>query len=601
MKIVKKLIAAALALPVLAGLTACKDQFAEYSTAEALQSAQVYFSNENPSQINGTKTGSTFEVAVSRANAEGDITVPVVATCENENVTFPATVSFKDGETDAVLTCSYVADSLDYNEEVPVSLSIGGEGYTTPYGLSTYEFKFVIPMTWKSLGDATFEDNFMFANSHKVAVEKCEQNEHLYRLVDPYGIGADEDPEGYDNNGADEYVYFEIYKAGETFEYMAGETVEDVVLEKDLVYYDQINTGYYYESYDTNIGLVWPGMFKKYNSPEFWTYNTVLSWQDNGLPAQVQLAPWYYLIDVGGFSSWDCTQENGYVVITFPGVEISDYSCGVAYGGRFTDTEDVTSIVANVTLGSDVETAKAVIVEGKDPSAAVNGLASGEIEGQTVVEGSNNLAFEGTTSGNYTIVVVTFDENGEPMDYDYDTFKYTAPGASEPVETWTPIYYGTYQYVYAYCNEDGTPYDDEGLILSVCDQDENKYMISNVFGGVDFVFTMDPATGILDFDVQGTGDYYSNGEEIVIDNLANYEGQSDSYYSGGVFYFNTYYYISLGTFGYGYETFTLTGNYTAGMKANKVAAKPHVNKTPVRTPRRVNSSKSTLLQPSWVK
>jgi len=216
MKIFNKLIAAATVLPILAGLTSCKDQFADYSAAEKLASAQVYFSSENPSEIDGTKQGSTFEVAVSRQNTEGEITVPVTVSCDNANVTIPTSVSFKDGEANATMLCTYVADSLDYNEAVPVVLQLGDEDYSTPYGLSTYSFTFVIPMTWTTLGQATFADNFMFNNSHKITLQQCNQQSNLFRLVNPYGISADEEPDNYKATGTNPWVEFTVYKAGDT-------------------------------------------------------------------------------------------------------------------------------------------------------------------------------------------------------------------------------------------------------------------------------------------------------------------------------------------------------------------------------------------------
>lgn len=562
MKIVKKLIAAAIALPVLAGLTACKDQFAEYSSPEAISGAQVYFSSENPAEIDGTMDGSTFEVYVSRAVTAGDITVPVKVTCENENVTLPTSVSFKDGQDVAIMTGTYNAANLEYNQEVPVTLEIGDASATTPYGLATYAFNFVIPMTWKTLGDATFYDAFMFNTSHKIKLQQCEQNPRTFRLVNPYGISADEEPGNYVAKDPQDYVEFSIYKAGETY--------DDQVLENDLAVYGRISTGYENESYDN--AIIWalfPGEFTKFATADTWTHNTVLAWQDNGLPATVQFAPYYYMFGVGG---WNKTQEDGYITITFPGVQIMDYDCAISYAGKFVNDKDETSIVANVTLGDDIESAQVALIPGTDPSATVNGLIDGSVEGTKVTaSGEVRIPMTYTESGKYTLVVVAFDADGEAQAYDYSTFTYSAGG--EAPESWTPAYVGTYVYS-VYFGSEENPYNDEGLVLSVCDQDENKYKISHVFNDVEFVFTMND-DGTLDWEDQPIGDQY-NGEDVYVTNLGNYEGFDPSAYSNGVFTFGNYYYISAGGW-YGYEKYTLTAAYSEVKGMMKAPGKKNIS------------------------
>ena len=59
---------------------------------------------------------------------------------------------------------------------------------------------------------------------------------------------------------------------------------------------------------------------------------------------------------------------------------------------------------------------------------------------------------------------------------------------------------------------------------------------------------------------------------VLVDDLVDYTGTSDyrkSSYKNGVFTFNVVYYVSAGIFGYGPETFALTGS--ANAKSKKVA------------------------------
>ena len=169
------------------------------------------------------------------------------------------------------------------------------------------------------------------------------------------------------------------------------------------------------------------------------------------------------------------------------------------------------------------------------------------------------------------IVVVTY-AGGEAQDYEYTTFNYTASG--EVAETWTAAYIGNYTYKYVFCNSDGSPYVDEGLTLYVSDLNENRYKISNVFYGVDFVFQFDE-DGYITFEDQYTGYTDATAGDLMFCDLNAYYPSNfptKSYYDNGTFYFNIGFYANDGWWGYDQsdnnddlETFTLTANAAKGM------------------------------------
>lgn len=137
--------------------------------------------------------------------------------------------------------------------------------------------------------------------------------------------------------------------------------------------------------------------------------------------------------------------------------------------------------------------------------------------------------------------------------------------------SWTPTYLGIYTYNFFFANEDGSPYYDEGLVLSQCDQNENKWKISSVFNGVDFIFNFDPKTNEVTFEEQSTGYEYPGYGMVCVAPLVKgnpyVDAEAPSYFEDGVFNFGLVYAIpSAGVYftNYvGYETFTVTDAYDA--------------------------------------
>ncbi|MBQ2585467.1 MAG: hypothetical protein II570_00925, partial [Bacteroidaceae bacterium] len=138
MKAIKKLCAALFVLPILAGLSSCSEKEAEYSAAEKLTNAQVYFSNETASQIEVKKQESSVTVPVMRINTAGALEVPITAKIENAAYAIPSKVTFADGQNTANLVITYNPDNLEYGQEDALTLQIGDASYTTVYGLSTF-------------------------------------------------------------------------------------------------------------------------------------------------------------------------------------------------------------------------------------------------------------------------------------------------------------------------------------------------------------------------------------------------------------------------------------------------------------------------------
>lgn len=386
----------------LLGLTAmvmssCSDND-DYQWATA-SGEQVYFSNELPASYEISFDASSFTIPVSRVNTSSSITVPVSIESDGNFFSAPSSIQFAAGESTANLTISYDPDSLVYDAYKNAKLTIGKE-YSTPYGKDTYSFKAGIASPYKSIGKGTFTDNFWFEASTSVTIMQNTENPSEFRIMDPFNGLAKAAETSLDGN-QDPYIQLTILKKGET--YRGVEITRD-----GLVGYGLLNTGYFHPDYSADVLMVYPGMFSSLQNEDVYAYNYVVEWQENGLPGRIQLAPYYYMDGVGG---WNNTTSDGVVIIDFPGYNPKDMSAEMNYLGVLTDPSGVASAAVNLTFGSDVQDARAIVVGADaDPDAVSDAIAAGEIEAIPVTSGTNYVPIGDGLTGKLMVVVVVLDE-----------------------------------------------------------------------------------------------------------------------------------------------------------------------------------------------
>jgi hypothetical protein len=407
---------------IVASFSSCTEEV-EYTPAEQLTGAQVFFPSNIKAKYELLQSEQSFSIEVWRINKADALTANISATVESNAFTIPSSVSFSAGSDATTLTIGYDPSKLDYDAFHNITLNIGDESITTPYGNSTVTFTAGIPAPWESLGMATFMDSWMFEYPYEVEIQHHMLEPNRYRLVDPYTEGLTE--EGYIpnyNKGMQcDYLEFTIIPAGSTYRNVA-------ITRNDLVGYNDFNTGYFYTTYSAEVLCLHPGRFTANTTEASFSYNRVLQFSASGEPEYVQLAPYYYMMGVGG---WNYSQQDGVITILFPGVILADYSVEVTYEGHFANTSDEHYAVANVTLGPDAESAKVAIIKGQPSNAAVNGIIDGSIE-STEIKASGEVRFEVTESGSYTILAITFADN-EAKELDYATFDF-AIGTADPVD-----------------------------------------------------------------------------------------------------------------------------------------------------------------------
>ena len=259
-------------------------------------------------------------------------------------------------------------------------------------------------------------------------------------------------------------------------------------------------------------------------------------------------------------------------IIQLPGYTQLDYSLSLTDEGTFKSKNGLSQVI-NMIMGADVSYIKYAWFAGEPTAeelqAKVNGIFDGSVESyETKESGRKVLAVE--AEGPYYLVAVMYDAEGAKVGDTYIAFNVEDANA----KTFEAAYVGDYTYSLLFKNDDGSPYVDSGLTLFQCKQDPTLFKIEHWGYDVDFMFTMQNDGSVLVAE-QPTGASYKEGDPIFVNDLVNYTGGTNygqSFYKDGVFNFALIYYCSAGQFGYGVETFTLTG--TASAKANEAMKVP---------------------------
>lgn len=539
-----------LVLPFLA--FACQEKD-DYTPGEVPAGPQVYFSGENKTTVSLSSQETSFDIIVARANADAATDVNINTTGAAPLFEVPNKVSFGAGENKANLTVTYDPDKLGFENPVTFTVALDS-AVTTPYGSGSLTITASIPAPWTSLGMGTYGD-YRLGFEKKCEIQQSDLDPTMFRVLAPYAV-----------NGLDQAVAspeLDLWVLNE------GDTMFDVEMTEDgIVYFDPCQTGNYNATYSAYEYLLHVVNFKAGSDPAEWAWSKVVEYQENGLPGVIQIAPYYYMDDVGGFN-YHTTDE--VILIVFPGFVQKDYSVEVSYNGTYTDTDGNPGVMASVAMGADVESVRVFVAASGEENAAIEAVTTdGEWPyAEVTASGSAAVPFASKPAdGSYTILAVSY-ADGEAQKLGDASFKYKAPTAEE--ETWTAIATGTYTYTIMFGNEDGTPYDDEGLVLWQSDQNPYSYKITHCFYDVDCCFTMLPSGAIVMAD-QETGAVDSTYGMIYIDDVTDAYGTNEygvseckrTYDEAGnvtseVYNFAVVYYCSAGVFGKGIETFTVTG------------------------------------------
>ncbi len=366
----------------------------------------------------------TASIAVVRTVSTGNITVPVTLV-DAEGIFTASELTFEDGQTESTIELTFADAEVGVNYSC--SLAIEDPQYASKYSSNPVHIDFsVVREKWNDLGKGTWTDNVMFGFSESVTILQNDNNPNLFR-VRMTGYTEEEieggcvfAPEG------DEFFEFKILKPGDMVEKVK-------ITGNGLINYAIFDTGVVHQTYGVAIWMVHPGSFGSLAAESYFQQNKVLQYQENGLPAGVQIAPYYYMDGVGG---WNYTQDPGVVTLVFPGAILTDYSLEIETG-----LTEAGELPVQFTMGPDVASAKYAVYEGQLNTAQKAKFAEAigdgtETAAKDVPEGG---AFTVTmeTTGVYTIIGVTFDTEGNPQESAVEEFSYVAKDDEVPVDIHT--------------------------------------------------------------------------------------------------------------------------------------------------------------------
>lgn len=397
------LLVAALATAV----SSCTDKY-EYDPAVA-EGEQVYFDQDETSTIEITKDKSSFTIPIYRVKTEGTLTVPLSFTAGEGNIySLPSEVTFENGKASALITVNYDPDKLEYGNYTGGTIAVGDQKYTTPYGFSSFTFKAGVT-EWVDMildgkpATATYREDLVASGYsldnlvYQVPIQESKIRKGMYRLVNPYGkLYPNNEPGDYDTS-ADHYmvinamdpdfVYVETFKSG--MAWGDGELSFTSLISFWLAQGNSLAT----------LKSAHPDMFGRL---------------ENGV---ITMPAGSMLINYANYKpdSWYYANKNGLFAVVLPGYVLADYSASFELSGRLTNTDDEDFAQGMIKLGEDVASAKVVLVPaGTDVDATASGIIDGSVPAvEALSSGVINVPF--TDTGDYTMVIVAFNEKGDAV------------------------------------------------------------------------------------------------------------------------------------------------------------------------------------------
>ena len=413
----KRLAYISLAFFATAALFSCTEK-STYEPGPQASGAQYYFSSDQATSVNISHTTQSVSIDVFRVETGSASTATVSVVDESGLISSASSVTanFAAGSNKATLTFPITPSDWEFAKNYPVNFTIFDE--STPYGKSELTVTYKYPTPLKSLGKAQLTENYFTGQTFTPQVYQSEIDPNEYHLQKFMGAKSED-------------LIIHVTKAGDKFGNVS-------FTQAGLVYFDDAWSGITYADVNSNgkpdqhIDVCHPAGFKSYSTDESkWAGSKVVLFQDNGIPAVVEIAPFYYISGLGG---WDLTQNPANITIIFPGYEPKDYAVEANYAGLFTESDGTVYGEASVTLGADLEGGVAVIVPGADEDAIAAGIEK--------LVSDEAVAFDGSTvrvplpkdvqTGFYTIVVggvadgvvqevdaVPFYYQGGPLDWDW--------------------------------------------------------------------------------------------------------------------------------------------------------------------------------------
>lgn len=508
----------------------------EYSQAEKLTGAQVYFSSLTPSQIDLDREATSYSIKLMRGNTDGNLTVELKVESETDKLDIPTSVEFQDGENVANVNVTYSLDELGYDNYYKVKIALTDDTYTTPYGPSSLDLSLGIPAPWVTLGKATYQDDVLLSifgletKPYKLDIQQNGVQKNQFRLVNPFGK---------------DYPMFSAIEG--QYDTSKNYYMEFSVSEDNKVIIKQGELGVSVEQGTIGIATLKEGSMTK---------DSIITFPVNGLAFTINGELWNYVNTSGNFK------------LAFPSTELSDYTLGVSYAGKYTTPAGVTEgVIAELSkVGEDIDNVSLAVIEGNDEEIDTTAVLKQAME---VSFNSDNLPasfvipFKDKTTGFYTIVAIA--QAGDKVcSLATSVFKYN----EDVKEVWIDKYKGTYSYAIL-TDQENNPAVEENLIMSQNQENPSLWRISGSEAMDDFTFIYN----------ENDNQIYVNestllGGTLYVTNSVDDEGllvAGDK--SGDTYTFKVNYYDPYGNYGDYEETFVITGYATEGSTYKSVGTR----------------------------
>ena len=159
---------------------------------------------------------------------------------------------------------------------------------------------------WETLGKGKFTDYFLEDGECVVEILHNKAYPNVYRVEDPYGSFG---KSVYDYSRS-KYLEIWLLQPGTTI-------LGTEITQQDLVFFTEFNTGFLHSTFGGYIKLYHPAYF--YKDETTFTFNKVVKYQNDGTPGLIQMAPLYYIDDVGEINSG---LDNRCITIQFPDFQL---------------------------------------------------------------------------------------------------------------------------------------------------------------------------------------------------------------------------------------------------------------------------------------
>ena len=386
-----------------ATFVACENKFDDYDPAQQVEGAQAYFSNQNATSYTISKIDvAPITVTLMRGQSEAAVSVPVTLTQGEEGAfTAPAKVDFKAGSNKATLDITYDPEKLADGSSYKVTLTIGDQSVTTPYGNNEITLTVKVPEPYVLLGKALYRDDIVASAydlggfpEYEVEVYKNLNNPDCIYLKNLY-------THKFPVSGVDIAPGFE----GDTYFAVNIKDPNEVFLP---VQYLGIDAGYG----NMKVGTNKPGILKD-NIITFPVEAFVFAEDD------YKDGAWYMYANA-----------NGMFRLALPGAVLTDFSLELTYAGMKVAADNTAKPLVDVVFGADVAQISYAVVPGNiqyNSEAMAEVLAAveeGTIELSTVdavdqIDDEEELlqmqlvGAEALEEGIYTIVAIPVDANAE--------------------------------------------------------------------------------------------------------------------------------------------------------------------------------------------